>query len=190
LDGTHDTRSEREKMLAGELYSAADPELVALQIRARDLTRRYNATGHGDGPLRLEILRELFGAVGPTVMIEPPFHCDYGLNIHADDGLYMNFGCVVLDVCEVRIGAGTLFAPYCQLCAATHPTDPEVRRTGLEMGKPISIGSNVWVGAGAVICPGVTIGDDTTIGAGSVVTRDVPGGVVAAGNPCRVLREA
>jgi len=183
-------RTERELMLAGELYLAADPELVAERRRARRLTRLYNLTTEEEPDRRPELLRALFGTVGPAVEIEPPFHCDYGWNIDAGDGLYMNFGCVILDCNPVRIGANVLFGPYVQLYAGFHPTDPALRRTGRELAAPITIGDNVWIGGGAIICPGVTIGENSTIGAGSVVTRDIPAGVVAVGNPCRVLREA
>lgn len=180
--------TEREKMLAGELYLASDPELVELRRRARALTRRYNATREDQPDERVAILRELFGSVGPRVEIEPNFRCDYGFNIHAADGLYMNFDCVILDVCEVRIGRSCFMAPGVHIYTATHPIDAELRTSGPEMGKPVTIGDRVWIGGGSIILPGVTIGDDAVIGAGSVVTRSIPARVVAAGNPCRVIR--
>jgi maltose O-acetyltransferase len=180
--------TEKQRMLAGELYLASDPELVKDRQRARDLLREYNATWTAEIDRRLAILSRLFGRVGPHVEIEPPLRCDYGYNIFAGNGLYMNFGCVVLDCAPVHIGENVLLGPYVQLCAAHHPSDPEIRRTGRELAAPIRIGSNVWIGGGAIICGGVSIGDDTTIGAGSVVTGDIPARVVAAGNPCRVLR--
>jgi maltose O-acetyltransferase len=179
--------TEREKMLAGELYDPLDPELAHLRLRARDLCHELNASREGDATTRRRILVDLVGSGGDTVWMQPPFHCDYGSNIHLGEKVFFNFGCVVLDVCEIRIGSFTLFGPAVQIYAATHPMNAELRRK-VELGKPITIGSDVWVGGGAVICPGVTIGDRAVIGAGSVVTRDVPDGVVAAGNPARVLR--
>ncbi|HEX2922583.1 MAG TPA: sugar O-acetyltransferase [Chloroflexota bacterium] len=181
-------RSERERMLSGELYLAADPELVAMRVRARQLTQSYNSTSPEEAERRLVILRELLGAVGPGVEIELPFHCDYGGNIYAGKRLYLNFGCVVLDCARVRIGDDVQCGPYVQILTAHHPMEPEARLSGRELASPIRIGNNVWIGAGAVICPGVTIGDGTTIGAGSIVTRDLPANVLAVGNPCRVVR--
>ncbi len=180
-------KTEKEKMLAGELYDAQDAELTVGRQRARELCRRLNDSTEHQATLRRRILEELFGE--PTdVWIEPPFHCDYGTNISLGEKVYFNFNCVVLDVALVSIGSNVLFGPGVQIYAATHPLDPAVRRQGLESGKPVTIGSDVWVGGGAIICPGVTIGDGAVIGAGSVVTRDVPAGVLAAGNPCRVIR--
>src|SRR5262245_54191126 len=181
-------RTEREKMLAGEFYDPLDTELVAARARARDLCWDLNATRDADEALRRRILRELFGSGGDTVWMQPPFFCDYGSNIHLGNRVFFNFNCVVLDVCEVRIGDFTLFAPAVQILTATHPMNAELRRKQ-EFAKPISIGSDVWVGGGAIVCPGVGIGSKSVIGAGSVVTRDIPDGVFAAGNPCRVIRE-
>jgi maltose O-acetyltransferase len=181
-------RTEREIMLAGELYNPGDPELVELRRRARALTREINATTEEQTEPRADLFRQLFGTLPGPFEIEPPFRCDYGMNIHAGSGLYINFGCIILDVCEVHIGAGVMMAPNVQLVTATHPIDPVLRLSGRELGKPIRIGNRVWLGAGVIVLPGVTIGDDTTIGAGSVVTRDIPPRVVAVGNPCRVLR--
>jgi maltose O-acetyltransferase len=181
-------RSEKEKMLAGELYVATDPQLVAERRRARDLLHALNASRDAETELRASILRELLGATGEGVFIEPPFHCDYGSNIHLGDRVYFNFDCVVLDVARVTIGSDTMFGPAVQIYTATHPMEYQPRRAGREFAKPVTIGSDVWVGGGAIILPGVTIGSRTVIGAGSVVTRDVPEGVFAAGNPCRVLR--
>jgi maltose O-acetyltransferase len=180
--------TERGKMLAGELYDPMDPELVAGRERARDLCQALNATREGEQEERRRILRELFGAGGDTVWMQPPFHCDYGTNIHLGERVFFNFNCVVLDVCPVRIGDFTLFGPGAQILTPLHPMNAELRRRE-EYGAPIEIGSDVWVGAGALILPGVTIGDRAVIGAGSVVTRDIPAGVFAAGNPCRVIRE-
>jgi len=180
--------TEHQKMIAGELYRPTDPELVAMRQRARRLTRLFNGTTEEESDRRAELLRELFGTLPDPFEIEPPFRCDYGSNIHAGPRLYMNFGCIILDVCEVHIGEGVMMAPNVQILTATHPIDPEERLSGVELGKPIRIGNRVWLGGGAIVCPGVTIGDDSTIGAGSVVTRDIPSRVVAAGNPCRVIR--
>lgn len=182
-------RSERSKMLAGELYDPVDPELVALRVHARDLCRALAATSEDDGPgsERRKILLALFGSGGDTAGMQPPFHCDYGANIQLGEKVFFNFGCVVLDVCEVKIGSFTLFGPAVQLYTATHPMNAALRRTH-ELGKPITIGSDVWVGGGVIVCPGVTIGARAVIGAGSVVTRDIPEGMLAVGNPCRVIR--
>jgi maltose O-acetyltransferase len=181
-------RNEKEKVLAGELYDALAPELARARERARDLCHDLNATREREQEVRRRILLELFGSGGDSVWMQPPFYCDYGSNIHLGERVYFNFNCVVLDVCEVRIGDFTFFGPAVQIYTATHPMDAQLRRTQ-EFGKPISIGSDVWVGGGAIICPGVTIGSKTVIGAGSVVTKDVPENVFAAGNPCRIIRE-
>jgi maltose O-acetyltransferase len=180
--------TEHEKMLAGELYDPLDPELVRLRERARDLCFDLNATRERDADLRRRILTDLFGQGGESVWMQPPFFCDYGTNILLGERVFFNFNCVVLDVCRVTIGDFTIFGPAVQIYTATHPFDPDLRRKE-EFGKPVEIGSDVWVGGGAIICPGVSIGSRTVIGAGSVVTRDIPAGVFAAGNPCRVLRE-
>jgi maltose O-acetyltransferase len=181
-------RTEKEKMLAGEPYLASDPELREERRRARCLTRLYNQTTEEERGRRTEILRELFGAGGASASIEPPFHCDYGSNIIVGDNVFMNFGCVVLDCNVVRIGDDVQCGPGVQIYAAYHPTDPAARSAAPELAAPVTIGANVWIGGGAIICPGVSIGANTTIGAGSVVTRDIPANVVAAGNPCRVIR--
>ena len=181
-------RTEREKMLAAELYDASDPELSAIRLRARQLTWRYNQSRENEDEIRAELLRELFSAVGERVAIEPPFHCDYGENIYLGENFYMNFGGVILDCNVVRIGANVQCGPNVQLLAATHPLFAAERIKGPELSAPITIGDNVWLGGGVIVCPGVTIGANTTIGAGSVVTRDIPPNVFAAGNPCRVIR--
>jgi len=180
--------TERELMRSGGLYLASDPELVELRGRARRLTRLYNGTREDQPGERERLLRELLGACGRKVEIEPPFRCDYGSNISIGDGVYMNFGCVILDCAPVVIGERTLIGPGVHLYAATHPTDPRVRETLRELARPITVGRNAWIGGGAIVCPGVTIGDDAVIGAGSIVTKDVPGASIAAGNPCRVIR--
>ena len=175
-------------MLAGEMYDPLDPELVAARMRARDLCQALNATPESDEQERRQILRQLFARGGDSVWMQPPFFCDYGANIELGERVFFNFNCIVLDVCRVRIGDYTLFGPAVQIYTPLHPFNAEQRRRK-EFGKPIEIGSDVWVGGGAIILPGVRIGSRAVIGAGSVVTRDVPDGVFAAGNPCRVIRE-
>jgi maltose O-acetyltransferase len=177
----------REKMLAGQLYDPLDAELVAARDRARNLCQDLNATREADQAERRRILRELFSAGGDDVWMQPPFFCDYGSNIYLGRKCFFNFNCIILDVCTVRIGDYAFFGPAVQIYTATHPMEYELRRTQ-EFGKPVEIGSDVWVGGGAIICPGVTISSRTVIGAGSVVTRDIPDDVFAAGNPCRVIR--
>ncbi len=180
--------TEREKMLAGQLYDAVDPELVAARKRARELCQTLNALREVERDERRSVLRELFATGGDSVWMQPPFFCDYGSNIELGERVFFNFNCVVLDVCKVRIGSFTQFGPAVQIYTPLHPFNAEQRRSH-EYGKPVDIGSDVWVGGGALILPGVTIGSRTVIGAGSVVTRDVPADVFAAGNPCRVIRE-
>ena len=175
-------------MLAGEMYDPLDPELVAARMRARDLCQALNATPESDEQERRQILRQLFARGGDSVWMQPPFFCDYGANIELGERVFFNFNCIVLDVCRVRIGDYILFGPAVQIYTPLHPFNAEQRRRE-EFGKPIEIGSDVWVGGGAIILPGVRIGSRAVIGAGSVVTRDVPDGVFAAGNPCRVIRE-
>ena len=182
-------KTELEKMLAGELYSAVDPQLSAMRRQARILFHQLNQSSDDQEALRRKILVDLLGAGGDTAWIEPPFYCDYGSNIHLGEKVYFNFNCTVLDVCEVHIGSGTMFAPCVQVYTATHPLDAKLRCSGQEFGKPIRIGSQCWIGGGSIICPGVTIGDRTVIGAGSVVTKDIPADVLAVGNPCRVIRK-
>jgi len=175
-------------MLTGELYTASDHTLSAERQNARRLTRLYNATKEDEHDRRTEIIRELFGAVGKNYYIEPIFRCDYGYNIKVGNDFYANFDCVILDVCEVNIGNNVFFAPRVHIYTATHPLESEIRDTLLEYGKPVNIGNSVWVGGGAIILPGITIGDKSVIGAGSVVTKDVPSGVVVTGNPCRIIK--
>jgi maltose O-acetyltransferase len=181
-------KSEREKMLAGELYDPLDPELVEARERARDLCQALNATREAEQNERRRILNALFAVGGGTAWMQPPFFCDYGSNIELGERVFFNFNCVVLDVCLVRIGSYSLFGPAVQIYTPMHPFNAELRRRE-EFGKPVEIGSDVWVGGGAIILPGVRIGSRAVIGAGSVVTRDVPEGAFAAGNPCRVIRE-
>ncbi|MFG3597869.1 sugar O-acetyltransferase [Bradyrhizobium sp. RDI18] len=181
-------QSERQKMLAGALYDPMDTELVEARARARNLCLDLNATREAQQEERRRILTELFGAGGETVWMQPPFFCDYGSNIKLGERVFFNFNCVVLDVCPVKIGDFTLFGPAVQILTPMHPWNAEQRRKE-EFGKPIEIGSDVWVGGGAIILPGVRIGSRAVIGAGSIVARDIPVGVFAAGNPCRAVRE-
>ena len=182
-------QTERQKMLAGADYDASDAELSKLRLRARQITRAYNSTTEAERDVRRTLLNRLLGQMPPKIEIEPPFRCDYGTNIILGQNFYANFGVVMLDCAPITIGENVLLAPNVQLYTAKHPLDPEVRLTGLESAAPITIGDNVWIGGGAIVLPGVTIGDNVTIGAGSVVTRDIPSNVIAAGNPCCVIRE-
>lgn len=175
-------------MLRGELYRFEDPELAADYARAQALLERYNVTRHVEQDLRDLLLRELLGEVGEGVVIRPSFRCDYGRHITIAARTFVNYDCVMLDVAPIRIGVACQIATRVQLLTATHPIDPEARRLGWESAAPITIGDNVWLGGGAIVCPGVTIGDDTVVGAGSVVTRDLPPRVVAFGNPARAQR--
>src|SRR5688572_19803028 len=182
-------QTEKQKMLAGELYNPLDPELSAERRRTRLLAKALNETCDDQQEERTRLIWELIPAAGRDLWIEPPFYCDYGSNITLGDKVFFNFNCVVLDVAPVRIGSGVLFGPAVQIYAATHPLSARERRAGLESGSAVEIGDDVWVGGGAIICPGVRIGARSVIGAGSVVTREIPDGVFAAGNPCRVIRE-
>lgn len=179
--------TEREKMLAGQMYFALNPDLVEARRRARTLCQQLNAASEYDERTRRRILKELFGKGGDTVAVQPPFFCDYGTYIEAGENVFFNFNCIVLDVCPIRIGAHSQFGSGVQIMTPMHPLNAMERRK-LEYGKPVEIGSDVWVGSGAIILPGVTIGSRTVIGAGSVVSRDVPDDVLAVGNPCRVVR--
>jgi maltose O-acetyltransferase len=180
--------TEREKMLAGEPYVANDPELSAARVHARRLWLRYNALDPEATAERRAILEQLVGRAGANVDIQAPFYCDYGTNIEIGADVFMNFDCTLLDCALITIGAQTQIGPAVQLYTATHPLDAAERVSGVESAKPITIGRRVWLGGGTIVLPGVSIGDDTVVGAGSVVTRDLPAGVIAAGNPCRVLR--
>lgn len=175
-------------MLSGELYNALDPQLAEERQRARLLTKQLNDSRDDEPALRSKLIKELLGPSGEDVWIEPPFYCDYGSNISVGEKVFFNFNCVILDVMPVTIGNQVLFGPNVQIYTATHPIDWEERATWLEYAKPITIGNNVWIGGSCIICPGVSIGDRSVIGAGSVVTKSIPADVVAAGNPCRVIR--
>ncbi|MBH3430875.1 sugar O-acetyltransferase [Pseudomonas alkylphenolica] len=177
--------SEKQKMLTGQLYHASCPELQAEQIANKHWMQRYNNSAELLNEQRHGLLLEHFAAVGDGAVIRPPFHCDYGYNIRLGRNVFMNFNCVILDVCPVSIGDDCQIGPAVQIYTADHPLDPALRRSGLESGRPVTIGSNVWIGGGAIILPGVSVGDDAVIGAGSVVTRDVPAGATVVGNPAR-----
>jgi maltose O-acetyltransferase len=180
-------KTEKQKMLAGELYDPLDPELAQERQRAREVCRELNSSRPDDTDARMRLISALFGTMSDA-WIEPPFYCDYGRHITLGRKVFFNFNCVVLDVMPVQIGNHTLFGPAVQIYTAMHPVNADERRRGLEFAKPVTIGSDVWIGGGAIICPGVTIGDRCVIGAGSVVTRDVPPGSFAAGNPARVVK--
>ena len=182
-------KTAKEKMLANEPYIATDPELVEMHIKAQHLLHDFNFSLPNEAEKRGKIIQALFGAVGENFIIQPPFRCDYGCHLYAKDNLYINYDCIILDCNKVYLGNNVLLAPKVQIYTAYHPLDPETRKSGLEMAASITVGDNVWIGGGAIVCPGITIGENTTIGAGSVVTKDIPANVVAVGNPCRVLRE-
>jgi maltose O-acetyltransferase len=179
----------RDRMLRGELYVFGDPEVQEWHARGQELRERYNATRHAEQELRDRLLRELLGGVGEGVIVQPPLHCDYGRHVTIGARTFVNYGCVMLDGARISIGADCQIASNVQFLTATHPVDPGPRRAGWELALPITIGDNVWLGGGVIVGPGVAIGDDTVVGAGAVVTRDLPAGVVAYGNPARVARE-
>jgi maltose O-acetyltransferase len=183
-----DPKTEKEKMLAGELYDASGPELSAQRRHARELLHRLNIGGYADRARYAQIVAALLPSCSRDLWIEPPFYCDYGYNIACGEKVFFNFNCAVLDVMPVTIGANVLFGPAVQIYTATHPMSAAQRRVGVEFARPVTIGSDVWVGGGAIICPGVRVGARAVIGAGSVVTKDIPDDVFAAGNPCRVVR--
>ncbi|MFJ9039515.1 sugar O-acetyltransferase [Streptomyces sp. NPDC102406] len=176
-------------MLAGDLYLADDPELEADALRGAELAERYNTGSVTDLPARRALLRELLGEVGEDVVVRPPLSVDYGQYISIGARTFVNTGAVLLDVAPIRIGEDVQIGPHVQLLTPTHPIDPEPRRAKWEAAKPITIGDNVWLGGGVIVCPGVTIGANTVVGAGAVVTRDLPADVVAVGNPARVVRK-
>ncbi len=179
-------RTEKQKMLAGEAYDPGDAELQGDHTAAKHWMARFNAAFAASPAERRALLAERLESVGEGAVIRAPFHVDYGSNIVLGDGVFLNFNCVILDVCRVVIGDRTAIGPGVQILTADHPRDPVERAKGIEFGRPITIGSDVWIGGGAIILPGVTIGDGALIGAGAVVTRDVPPGATAVGNPARV----
>ncbi len=185
-----DARTMTERMRAGELYLADDPEIAEASRRALDLVAAYNATTTRQRPLRQALLTDLLGSVGEETELRPPLQVDYGTNLHVGARCFANFGLVALDVAPITLGDDVQIGPNVQLLTPTHPIDADLRRAKWEAAEPITIGDNVWLGGGVIVCPGVTIGADTVVGAGAVVTRDLPAGVVAVGNPARVLRSA
>lgn len=180
--------TEKEKMLAGELYQAGDPELAAERLKARKLVKTFNDSDPEDTELRVSLIRKIVGKAGKNFWVEPPFYCDYGTNIEVGDDVFFNFNCVVLDVCKVTLGDRVFVAPNVQFYPATHPLDSVKRGEMWEYGKPITIGDDVWIGGSAVICPGVSIGDRTVVAAGAVVTKDFPADVVIGGNPAKIIK--
>jgi maltose O-acetyltransferase len=181
--------SHKQRMLRGDPYLAGDPELVADRQRARLLVEALNAKGVDRSEERRELLERLLGRLGDGAVIEPPFQCDYGFTISVGEATFVNYGAIVLDCAPVTIGREVQVASGVQLLTATHPLDAGRRRAGWESAAPVSIGDGAWLGAGVIVCPGVTIGENTVVGAGGVVVRDLPPGVLAVGNPARVVRE-
>ena len=185
----HNQKTMQERMLAGELYDPFDPMLVEMNFRAQELCVAFNNAPPRAVQAQQSLLSQLFGVIGADCVIRAPFHCDYGANIFCGDRVFINHGCTILDCNTVHIGDRVLLGPNVQLYAATHPLEVDQRKEGWEFALPIEIGSDVWIGGSAVVCPGVTIGSGSTIGAGSIVVKDIPAGVVAVGNPCKVVRQ-
>ncbi len=182
-------KTEKEKMLSGELYNAMDEELSNERLNARLLIKEINDSREDETEKREQLIKQLIPNSGENLWIQVPFYCDYGSNISLGENVYFNFNCIVLDVAAVTIGDRTKIGPNVQIYTATHPINYKERSEGLESGKAITLGEDVWLGGSAIICPGVTIGDRTVIGSGSVVTKDIPSDVFAAGNPCKIIRE-
>lgn len=176
-------------MIQGRPYFAMGEELTADRVRSKGLCREYNGLAPADTSGKIAVIGRLFGRVGRGCVIEQPFRCDYGYNIAAGDNLFVNYNCTILDCAKVTIGDNVLIGPDCGFYTACHPLDAAQRREGVEFARPITVGSDVWIGGGVRVMPGVTIGEGSVIGGGSVVTHDIPAGVVAAGNPCRVIRK-
>jgi len=181
--------SEKDNMLAGLFYNAADPELVQARQRVRRFLWQYNATDPADETGRAELLKQILGKMGNKVHIEPPFFCDYGTQIELEENVCFNFNCVILDCAKVTIGANTQMGPNVQIYTATHPLDPTARAAGREFAAPVTIGKNVWIGGGAIILPNIKIGDHAVVGAGAVVTHDVPAYSVVGGSPAKLIRQ-
>jgi len=181
-------KSEKEKMCTGAIYSPLDKQLSKDRLKARELLKELNDSLESEGAIRRNILKKLIPNQGKNVWIQPPFYCDYGYNITVGSKVFFNFNCIVLDAAPIKIGSRTLFGPNVQLYTALHPMNHKERSSLLESAKPIVIGEDVWIGGSVVVCPGITIGNRAVIGAGSVVTKDVPQDVFAAGNPCKIIR--
>jgi maltose O-acetyltransferase len=180
--------TEREKALAGELYSASDKELRTLHLRVKKLWGKYNKIDPSNEKKLYKLIKKIFGKTGETVKVCPPFYCDYGCNIFVGENFFANYGCVILDVAEVRIGKNCMLAPNVGIYSATHPVKAEERYNGVELALPVNIGDNCWIGGGSVICPGVSIGNNVCVGAGSVVTKSFGHNVFIAGNPAKVIK--
>lgn len=189
MDNKNIFEQEWQKMLQGEVYEATHPEFLCRLEETRDQLWEYNSLRPSEHARREEIIRGLLGSCGEQFHINQPFRCDYGCNIYIGENFFANFNLTILDEAEVRIGNNVFIGPNVSMYTACHPLEPEVRNTGVEWAEPITIGNNVWIGGGATILPGVTVGDNAVIGAGSVVTRDVPGNTVVAGNPAKVIRQ-
>lgn len=183
-----DGRTQRERMLAGKLYIADDPELARDNLRAMALMERFNGSPAGDPNARKRLLDDLLGALGDGSEIRPPLYCDYGYQLHIGARTFVNFGLMALDVARIMIGDDVQIGPNVQLLTPTHPADAKLRRAKWEAAEPITVGDNAWIGGGAIILPGVTVGENAIVGAGAVVTKDVPPNTVAVGNPARVVR--
>jgi len=181
--------TEKQKMLAGELYDPGDPELEEMRQIARQKTEKFNSTTHDENQKRDDLIKSLFGSTGQNIHIEPSFRCDYGRNIHVGENFYANFDCVILDVAEVRFGNNCLLAPQVGIYTATHPLLPQERNRGLELAKQITIGDNCWIGGHATINPGVKLGDNVVVASGAVVTKSFGSNMVIGGNPAKVIRE-
>lgn len=180
--------TEKEKMISGQLYYSFDKELYELRIKAREINEEFNRTPVKEEEKRKAIIQKLFGSIKENIYVEPTFHCDYGFNIHVGNNFYMNFDCVILDACEVKIGDNCMIAPKVGIFTATHPIDAVTRNSGLEYAKPITIGNNCWIGGNSTINPGVILGDNVVVASGSVVTKSFESNVVIAGNPARVIK--
>ena len=182
--------TEREKIHSGDIYQPGDPEIMAEQVRYLDMLKEYNAISHLEQDNRDAMLKRMFAEIGENCYVETPFHANWGgHHVHFGKNIYANFNLTLVDDTHIYVGDYTMFGPNVTIATAGHPIDPDLRRQGLQYNMPVHIGKNCWLGAGVIVMPGVTIGDNTVIGAGSIVTRDIPAGVVAVGNPCRVLRE-
>ncbi len=179
-----------EKLHSTRIYDPGDPEIMREQLLCLEKLYDFNATRPSEGDKRNALLKEMFAELGEGCYIEPPLHANWGgRHVHFGNNVYANFNLTLVDDTHIRVGDNVMFGPNVTVATAAHPVEPELRRRALQYNVPVRIGNNVWIGAGAIILPGVTIGDDSVIGAGSVVTRDIPSGVVAVGNPCRVMRE-